>query len=301
MIRRDAPRPQALLVDWGTSKLRVWAWQGDDRVSEALTYPRGMKFLTPTEYSGVVAEIRDALGADADVPVLICGMAGARGGWREAAYLSAPVELSHLASNLLIFRHESSEIRIVPGVRLLTQRADVMRGEETQLFGLLQAGVRTRVCLPGTHCKWASLTQGRLDDFSTFMTGEIFEVLSKHSILSKTLGTDWDWDDFRAGVAEVVRSPEEVWRSLFGLRAGALLNEGPASDRARLSGLLIGAECSAARSAFDTGPVTLIADGEMAQAYRHALDVAGFEVALTDGETATRQGLVRLAQEVWKN
>lgn len=301
MIQADAPRPHALLVDWGTSKLRAWAWQGNELVSEAVTDPRGMKFLASTEYPSVVAEIREALGADADVPVLICGMAGARGGWREASYLSAPVDLSHLAPNLFVFRHESSDIRIVPGVRLLKQRADVMRGEETQLFGLLQSGAHTRVCLPGTHCKWASLAQGRLEDFSTFMTGEIFEVLSKHSILSQTLGADWGWDDFRAGVAEAVRSPEEVWRSLFGLRAGTLLNEGPASGRARLSGLLIGAECSAARSAFDAGPVTLIADGEMAQAYRHALDVAGFAVTLMDGETATRQGLTRLAQEIWKH
>ena len=80
---------------------------------------------------------------------------------------------------------------IVPGVSYVGDgRADVMRGEEVQLLGAVAAGMvdpMALVCHPGTHNKWATLRHGQIDRFRTVMTGELFNLLKEHSILSDLL------------------------------------------------------------------------------------------------------------------
>ena len=117
-------------------------------------------------------------------PVLICGMAGARQGWVEAPYLKTPTRLDALHEGAVRV-DAGADIRILPGIaQARADRPDVMRGEETQLLGVLDPGFAGLVCIPGTHSKWIRIEAGEIVEFATYMTGELFSVISQHSILS---------------------------------------------------------------------------------------------------------------------
>ena len=174
-------------VDWGTSSFRGWLVSAD---GEALAESRGSEGMLHCIGTGFAPVLRDhlaQLGAHEDMPVLICGMAGARQGWAEAPYLKTPTRLDVL--------HEGSirvdapgDVRILPGVaQAHADRPDVMRGEETQLLGVTEPGFTGLVCIPGTHSKWVSIEAGRIVEFTTYMTGELFSVISQHSILAQAV------------------------------------------------------------------------------------------------------------------
>ena len=158
--------------------------------------------------------------------VLICGMAGARGGWEEAPYASVPCPPGPAAFARPRTRDPRLSVRILPGLSQDTP-ADVMRGEETQLAGLLAAepGFDGVACLPGTHTKWAHLCAGEVVSFASYMTGEIFALLATQSVLRKTVrpraGTS---ADFLEAVDETLSRPERMAARLFPLRAEALLH-----------------------------------------------------------------------------
>ncbi|HVH03021.1 MAG TPA: 2-dehydro-3-deoxygalactonokinase, partial [Amaricoccus sp.] len=173
--------------------------------------------------------------------------------------------------------------------------ADVMRGEETQIAGLLAAdpGFDGVACLPGTHTKWVHVGGGEVVSFASYMTGEIFALLAGQSVLRKTLAGDgWSEADFLAGVGDGVARPERVPARLFPLRAEALLHGlAPERGRARLSGLLIGAELAAARAYWLGRDVVLIGAPALAKAYRDALALAGLASRVADATAMTRAGL----------
>ena len=243
-----------------------------------------------------------AITVPADTPVLICGMAGATNGWHEAPYLDAPCDLSAIGDGAVRVEHGGRDIRILPGIAQRHRTApDVLRGEETILYGLVRAGTGdARVCLPGTHAKWARLSHGHLAGFRTMMTGEMFALLSEVSILRHTVGiSDWSDDDFAAAVAEAHAAPADCLGRLFGLRAGPLLFGAAApSGSARLSGLLIGAEIATGMAAGDE-PLCLVATGGMAERYAAALTALGIDFNRADAEDAVRNGLFAMAARIW--
>ena len=238
----------------------------------------------------------------ADTPVLICGMAGAAKGWHEAPYLDAPCDLSAIGDGAVRVEHGGRDIRILPGIAQRDRTApDVVRGEETILYGLARAGTGdARVCLPGTHAKWARLSRGHLAGFRTMMTGEMFALLGEASILRHTVGiSDWSEDDFAAAVAEAHAAPADCLGRLFGLRAGPLLfGDAVPSGGARLSGLLIGAEIATGMAAGDE-PLCLVATGGMAERYAAALTALGIAFDRADAEDAVRNGLFAMAARIW--
>ena len=133
----------------------------------------------------------DWLSATPGVPLIACGMVGSAQGWREAPYVLCPASADSLVSGLTVFDvGGGARLHIVPGVR--NQRPNVMRGEETQVVGALalapQLSAWATLLMPGTHSKWVDLRDGRLDDFRTFMTGELFAVLRDHSTWGELRG-----------------------------------------------------------------------------------------------------------------
>jgi 2-dehydro-3-deoxygalactonokinase len=175
------------------------------------------------------------------------------------------------------------------------QPADVMRGEETQLAGLLaKLGLdQATACTPGTHSKWVQLDGGRVTSFVTFMTGEMFAVTAEHSILRHTIAGDgFDEEAFRSAVEQMLEAPQQLTSALFSIRATSLL-EGLGSEaaRSRLSGLLIGFELAATRSRWEGRTVHLVGANTLAVRYAAALEFAGGLVARHDVETLTRAGL----------
>ena len=231
-------------------------------------------------------------------------MAGARQGWREAPYVDVPADIATICAQAVSVPADGLEIRILPGLAVRTGPADVMRGEETQLLGLLQAepDLSGLVCLPGTHSKWVQLSGGRVMGFSTAMTGELFALLGRSSVLQHSLSDAHPSGDpaspsFVAGVTAGLAAPERLLSHLFGIRAASLLHgmQGVAAAD-MLSGLLIGAEVGGME--WEAGaPVILVASGAMAQLYSKALALAGHPVRTADA--SVQRGLLYAAQILW--
>jgi 2-dehydro-3-deoxygalactonokinase len=238
------------------------------------------------------------------MPVLICGMAGARQGWVEAPYLKTPTRLDVLHEGAIRV-DAPADIRILPGIaQARADRPDVMRGEETQLLGVTEPDFTGLVCIPGTHSKWIRIERGHIVEFSTYMTGELFSVISQHSILAhaveKDSPTTADSGPFREGLATALAAPSGLSSSLFRLRAAQLFGfEQRADGAARLSGLLIGTEVADALHRCGAPSLRLIGAGQLGSLYEAALRAQGFDVTAVDAEAASRLGLGKAAINLW--
>jgi 2-dehydro-3-deoxygalactonokinase len=168
-------------VDWGTSSFRLWLV---DRTGNLLGERRsheGMMTAGKLGFATVLQSHLDAVGAAPGLPVVVCGMAGARQGWVEAGYVDTPARLASILQHAVPVPGQNRDIRILPGIAQRDPKApDVMRGEETQLLGALgvDAADDAVVCMPGTHSKWVRAKDGTVERFATFMTGELFDVVS---------------------------------------------------------------------------------------------------------------------------
>ena len=243
--------------------------------------------------------------ADEGKPLIACGMVGSRQGWVEAPYRECPANLDVLAAALTAV--PGTRLAIVPGL-ICRDRAgvpDVMRGEETQIVGVLDAslaqGERRVIVLPGTHSKWALVGARGIETFATFMTGEIFAVLREHSILGRLAVAGNDGAALERGVAHSLAAEAGLTHDLFSARALALTGElAPEAIGDYLSGLLLGAEVAAGRRwleqhAVAGESVTLIGDAALCERYRRALALASLDAAL-GRPAAAAVGLWRIAQ-----
>ena len=281
-------------VDWGTSNLRVMRIGQSGDVLESRSDRRGAGGLSQDAFLPV---LRDVAGdwLDGGLPVLCCGMAGARGRWREMPYLPCPAGPEDLAGALAI-PDDAPFVHIVPGAAVFEddRLQDVIRGEETQVFGL-DVLDDALVVAPGTHSKWIHVRQGRMIGFRTFMTGELFGAIRKGTLLGADMG-DPGADDaaFEAGVRRSLVDPA-LTASLFSVRVEGLAGRlSGASAGDYLSGLLIGAEV-AAQGAGSDRPVVLVGAENLADRYAAALALAGFtDVRREVADAATARGLWRI-------
>lgn len=278
-------------VDWGSSNLRVFRMGEGGRVLDRRADPRGATTLKPEQFADVLTEVAADWLAE-DLPVVVCGMAGARGRWLEAPYAPCPAGIKDIAA-YAVSPADAPEVRILPGVAVWRDGCleDVMRGEETQLLGL--ADGFDRVVAPGTHSKWARLEQGRITDFRTHMTGEMFAALSSSSSFAGGVaGTDDA--AFEAGVLAGLEDGP-LGETLFSARVGMLAGRvSPGGLQDYLSGVLIGAEIAGEARDGLTGRIAVLGAPALAERYRVALAIAGLEdVVVADAEAATAAGLWR--------
>lgn len=297
-------------VDWGTSSFRGWLMSAKGDVLAESRGGEGMLHCAGTGFAPVLCDHLARLGAPANAPVLICGMAGARQGWREAPYLHTPTRLDALHAGAVRVdggqETGRNDIRILPGIaQARADRPDVMRGEETQLLGMLEPGFTGLVCIPGTHSKWIRIEAGAIVAFATYMTGELFAVISQYSILSHAVDAAGhpaaNSQPFCEGVGAAMSAPSGLTSSLFRLRAAQLLGFEQRGDGAdRLSGLLIGTEIADATARFgQPRSLRLLRAGHLGQLYEIALCERGFDVTTDDAEQASRQGLAKAAINIW--
>ena len=299
--------PFCAAIDWGTSSFRLWLLSEDGAVLAERRSDEGMTRAAATGFDTVLEGHLAEVGAAENLSVIVCGMAGARQGWREAGYLDTPAYVADIIRNALRVDGYPRDVRILSGIAQRDANApDVMRGEETQLMGLVADGVGSGlVCMPGTHSKWVTLGAGKVEGFSTYMTGELFDVLSRHSILSAAVGgaSEISPSDpaFLDAANSAISSPEELSNLLFQLRSGQLLGFTPPADgAARLSGLLIGLELAGAMARH--GAVTeivLVASGALGTLYRSVFEARGLTVHTRDANEAVRRGLWSAAREFW--
>ncbi|WP_460091879.1 2-dehydro-3-deoxygalactonokinase [Pseudomonas sp. S2_E02] len=316
---------QLIALDWGTTSLRAYKLAAGGVVLEQRALSSGIMQLpkTPRIINGRECAdgfelafdeaCGDWLDAQPDLPVIACGMVGSAQGWREAAYCETPANVANLGKSLqTLISLRGTVVHIVPGVIQRSRLPNVMRGEETQVLGVLQnlpieAGADLLIGLPGSHSKWVDVVDGCITHFDTFMTGEVFAVLSEHSILGRTLkqGATFDALAFDRGVqvAQSVDGELGVLSTLFSARTLGLTGElSPTAQADYLSGLMIGHELAALatvqrrrRNNTNLPSIILIGNAQLCARYSRALDACGF-ANVTLAEQATERGLWQLAQ-----
>ncbi|ANM03027.1 2-dehydro-3-deoxygalactonokinase [Rhizobium phaseoli] len=301
--------PAYVAVDWGTSSFRLWLMARDGSVLAERRSGEGMTSAAKTGFSAVLSGHLAAVEAPDTLPVIVCGMAGARQGWVEAGYIDVPTPLASILTAAVRVPGESRDIRILPGLaQRQTATPDVMRGEETQLLGALggtSAGPQA-VCMPGTHSKWVHVGDAEVTGFSTFMTGELFDAISKHTILSHAVaGAEEQPADaaaFEAAVSAAFARPALASNLLFTARSGQLLHGiSAAAAQARLSGTLIGLEIAGALQDAATSGITLVASGRLQALYEQAFKTLSLAFTAIDADAAVRRGLSAAADAIWPN
>ena len=237
--------PPLIAVDWGTSSLRGARLDAAGRVLEEKSAPLGILNVPNGDFAGVFAAQFSDWMTPAGSLCLISGMAGSRQGWAEAPYVACPAGPDDVRRRLHWI--EPGRIALVPGLSDdQGEVPDVMRGEEVQILGAMRLAdlADGLFVLPGTHSKWATVQDGRVTGFRTFMTGEFYALLSQHSILARTLEADAALDEaaFLRGVARA-GGGQGLLHNAFGARALGLFGRlSPTQSASYLSGLLIGEE-----------------------------------------------------------
>jgi len=298
------PDSALFAVDWGTSSFRAYRLDADGAVIEQRQAPLGILKVANGDFAGTLQGEIGGWLAQSEAPVLMSGMIGSRQGWSEAPYAPCPAGLADLARHLHpVDVTPGRRGWIVPGLvhRGASGPPDVMRGEETQIMGVLGAigAGRHLICLPGTHSKWVDLVDGRVAGFTTHMTGEVFGMLRQHSILGRLMDGDAvDLDGFDRGL-DRARDGGGVLHHLFGVRTHGLFGEIAASALpGYLSGLLIGHEL--ANAGDGKSEVLILGTAELARLYQHALARFGRPSRLLDPDAAHR-GLFALLPHLPKD
>lgn len=287
--KEEEMNTELIALDWGITSLRAYRLDEHGEVREYKNEPAGIlqipdgtfeqtldRFLGPWSHQGQY------------VPVIASGMITSKQGWIETDYLECPASLAQLAESLVTQTTRSGwKIHFVPGIHFEGPGGvpDVMRGEETQVFGALGFGEQRRLMiLPGTHSKWIETSGKALERFATFMTGEMYAAMKDHTILGKLKEKGKaDAKAFLQGVEYSLTTVENtggLLHKLFSARSLALFNRlAGSSVEPYLSGLLIGAEIAEGlkwvRHPTDFDSVTLVGDITLTKLYERALGCAG--------------------------
>jgi 2-dehydro-3-deoxygalactonokinase len=302
-----------LALDWGTSSLRAYLLGADGQVLASRNESWGIMHLPEGGFAGALESLcGDWLQLQAGLPVIASGMVGSAQGWVEVPYVGAPASAEALAQGLREAKGpQGRKVSIVPGVMQDGRLPNVMRGEETQVFGALamapdlfgdkDEGI---IVLPGTHSKWVLVREGRIDSFLTFITGEMFAVLSRHSILGRLMQDDaaGDMRAFERGLSEAAQDEHgALLSSLFSARTLGLTKRlHPPQIGDYLSGLLIGHEVREAQRLFAkhldaARPLPLIGSEELCRRYALALSRFGLTAHGKNFADATPAGLWQIA------
>ncbi|WP_133650108.1 2-dehydro-3-deoxygalactonokinase [Paraburkholderia flava] len=305
-----------IALDWGTTSLRAYLFDAHGNVLATRASSAGiMNLPRPAHEGGFDAAFDAVCGAwldqTPDVPVIAAGMVGSAQGWVEAPYVDAPADADALVAGIVrVEAARGTVLHIVPGVLERGDLPNVMRGEETQIFGALTGDAMSDVALiglPGTHAKWVVVQHGRIERFHTFMTGEVFAALSEHTILGRTMTTPDrpDAEAFLRGVNVVrQRGAGGLLATVFSTRTLGLTGQLAGDQQPDyLSGLLIGHEIAGLEAVLAQQQTSLaglslrlIGNEALCERYRIALAQFGCDDA-TLVKHATERGLWRMASE----
>lgn len=293
-------QPRLIALDWGTSNLRASLLGDDGRVLDTRAAPGGVMAVAERRFEAALMALAGDWITGHRCPLIASGMIGSRQGWREAPYAPCPAGLDQVASQLCqVPLDAGATLHIVPGLSCIGPdgQDDVMRGEETQLWG---AGLPDgSVCvLPGTHAKWAWLgAGGRVRSFQTYMTGELYALLTQHGILGRLMQFGHDRPAaFEQGVELGLAEHHNATHAIFAARTAGLMGRvDPDGLPDFLSGLLIGIEIGSATHHAAPAHVSVLGDDSLSARYESALLVAGI-TSTRVGRDATTRGQWRVAQ-----
>ncbi len=303
------PAKEFIGLNWGSTNFRAYRIGLDGTLLERRLLPLGVLKL---DRSGMEQTLTHALdGWDVNGPCYAAGMIGSQVGWESVPYLNCPASAGELASGLQRVSIGGHEVALVPGLscRRSDGTPDVMRGEEIEILGVLCRYVNEvfpksmTIVLPGTHTKWARVEQGRIVEFFTAMSGELFDRLSEAGLLSSVLSGPGDFNaSFSAGLARGRSGKLGLGTSIFSVRASLMHGDIQSGEDAAslLRGLLIGSEIGDAcmLSCFDLGePVKLVGNSQLTTLYTHALAEEGCQCVTIDADAAAAAGFAAIHRE----
>jgi 2-dehydro-3-deoxygalactonokinase len=272
-------------LDWGTTSFRAYLVDGDGNVTDQFAKPEGILAVKDGAFE---AALESAIGGwDTSLPLVVSGMITSRQGWVEIPYVDCPAGPVELAKAVVTKKLSSGRtVHFLTGLHLAspTLGHDVMRSEETQVFGAMESGA-SHFVTPGTHSKWIDVEDGRITNFATYVTGETFAVMKAHSILGRLMANDVDDEhSFLQGVDRAFADPAGLLHNLFSTRSLGLFNAIPPEKLSSyLSGLIIGAEVAHAVSMRDsTNHYAVLASPGIGAKYVLAMKAANLRVTMGD-------------------
>jgi 2-dehydro-3-deoxygalactonokinase len=318
----EASNAGLVSLDWGTTSLRAYLVDDSGRtLDQRSSSTLGVMAVTAGVLPGSATTSRfedaleqicgDWLRAHPDLPIVACGMVGSDQGWVNVDYLPVPLSMVEAKLSLGVAATRFGPVHIVPGLMDVATIPDVMRGEETQILGAILAadgngrnaasGATRLVALPGTHTKWARMSGTEIVAFTTFLTGELFALLTEHSILGRPAqrSDETDWAAFDTGVRLANQHHRKGLSGLlFSARSLMLTGRLSASGiHDYLSGLLIGSEVQGVQSWWEAcdQPILLCGNPPLCQRYARALRTVNRASACIDPGVVTPRALHHIA------
>lgn len=276
-------------IDWGSSSFRAYRFDENVVLVDTIESKTGIKHVTDNTFE---ANLFSLIGhwVQPNLTILLSGMITSRNGWVETPYISIPANPNNLLAHSVKQIIRGIPCYFLPGLSQKKPRCDVMRGEELQLFGATQAISNALVVMPGTHSKWAQVTNGEVMNFQTIVTGELFDVLLNQTLVGQLANDDKQHiETFERGVRCGFKS-STIITELFQCRAGVLLEE-ISEDQvySYLSGLLIGNEISEGLKSTDKLQITIVLVGseELCEKYQHAFECLDIETVRSPSNTTS--------------
>lgn len=297
--------PSYIGVDWGTSNFRAYLLSKQGEILDQKSGDKGLKDLKPHQFEQYLLSVITPWFQDGVKPVILCGMVGSKTGWYETSYIPITDIMDKLPLSAHKVNTDYPQLRayILSGAcQNVEGHFDVMRGEETQIFGYLKQypDFSGYIVLPGTHNKWVKVEDGKPQEFSTFMTGELYQILCQHSILGAMVDAGFDQKSFDQGVLQSQSYPMALTSSLFSTRAQKLLQ--PSSTlhvSSYISGLLLGQEFAAMQQALQSKPeLVFIGSPSLVSNYERACLLWQVSAQTYDVQTATIAGLFAAIDQI---
>ena len=280
-------------LDWGTSNFRAYLMDNNNVIDQVSTQ-EGMKFIDQNEFEKILIKNIDAWNNKFDIKVIIAsGMVGAKQGWIEVPYINSPCDIRNV--NFKTFKIlDDANIHILSGVSQFNP-SDVMRGEETQIAGFLLNNIdfNGSICLPGTHSKWVNMNSYNIQEFTTFLTGELYEIVKKYSILNHSLNTtELDDEIVKSSAKLIIENPSFISNKLFEIRADNLLkNSNQTSNNSKLVGYLLGIELSGSRTYWEDKDLVIIGSSNLNKYYELILNGRSNSIRLFNSSDMALNGL----------
>lgn len=293
-------------LDWGTTSFRAFLIDQDGHVLDQKTNENGILAVPNNDFEGVlISAIKAWLDQHPALPIVASGMITSRNGWLETPYLSLPANINDFANALTpLTLSNDMVIHFITGASYKNENdvPDIMRGEETQIIGEIEASDNEIFLLPGTHSKWAITQDEKIISFTSFMTGEVYAALKEHTILGALMKecSSLNDDAFLKGVLMQQKQDISILHQIFTTRTLALFDKLENEDIADyLSGLLIGEEIKSALNQYDANKETIIkiiGRGDLAVRYARALDAFGLNYKIINDEV-TAMGHYKIAKK----
>ena len=292
-----------LIVDWGTTNFRVFLMNKQGELVKNKELGLGLLQVKDNDFAnaleGVLSQWLDNYKS---LPIIMAGMVGSMQGWFNVDYVETDVDTNLLAQNSYRFELPwGAQAIIIPGVmhKLSADRFDVMRGEEVQIFGAAKLIDKRlfSVVLPGTHSKHVRVVNGKITEILSFMTGELFSVITEHTILGKGLPEQkYNPEVFLLGVKE--SKSAKLTNILFSARTHRLFNNIDDSDvHSYISGLLIGHELHS----LSGGHIYIVGGESLSEKYKLACSALTIAFTYVNGDECFLAGMTDLIKVLHKN